>query len=85
MPKGWIGDRMRIRIAAIAGLAGFALLGGCQTMQPAAAPSPGVTVTMDQPAEWQRVASAQDQEKIGRLAAAWTEALEDARKGGFTR
>jgi hypothetical protein len=60
----------------------LALLSGCQAMQPPAQ-RVGVSVTLEEEPEWQRVATQQDEERIGRLAAAWAEALADARRAGF--
>jgi hypothetical protein len=61
-----------------------ALLGGCQ---PAATDKPRPTVALEVPdkSSWRGVASAEDISRIDRLPAAWSEALADARKAGFSR
>lgn len=74
---------MKGLIAATAWLMTLVLLGGCQTMEPAAKRA-GVSVAIEDTSEWQQAALPQDEEKIGRLAAAWDEALADARKAGFS-
>lgn len=60
------------------------MLGGCQALQPTA-PKAGVTVAVEVPQEWQRVATPQDQDKLARAAAAWAVALADARRAGFSK
>ena len=59
-------------------------LAGCQTpLSPQA--KAGATVELEKQPEWLGVASDEDAEKIGRLSAAWSEALADARRAGFSR
>ena len=58
------------------------LLAGCQ---PPAKDRPRVSVTVEEEPAWQKVASAEDVAKLERAAAAWTQALEEARRGGFSR
>ena len=68
--------------AAIAAL----MLGGCQKAETA---RPRATVTLEQdPAqasEWRRIASAEDIGRLERIDAAWKEALDEARRAGFSR
>ena len=52
-------------------------------MQPAARRA-GASVAIEDRAEWQQAATPEDGEKIGRIAAAWSEALADARRAGFS-
>jgi hypothetical protein len=62
----------------------LALLAACQPLQPPG-PRPSVTVGPEETREeWQGVATAEDQDRIARLASAWSQALQDARKGGFS-
>ena len=74
---------MHKRITAKAWLLTLALLGGCETVQPAARRA-GASVAIEEKAEWQQAATPEDGEKIGRVAAAWKEALADAREAGFS-
>jgi hypothetical protein len=59
-------------------------LAGCQTPVRQAA-RVGVSVQVEQPAEWVRAAAPEDVQKIERLPMAWSEALAEARRGGFSR
>ncbi len=60
------------------------LLAACQPLQPPG-PRPSVTVGPEETLEeWQKVATAEDQDRIARIASAWSQALQDARKGGFS-
>jgi hypothetical protein len=59
-------------------------LSACQTAK-LAAERPEVSVTMEEDPAWRKVATTDDVGRIERLASAWSEALADARKGGFTR
>jgi hypothetical protein len=62
----------------------LALLAACQPAEkPRPAPAANVTITVEEEPEWQKVASAEDQDKIARLDTAWAEALAAARKAGF--
>jgi hypothetical protein len=61
---------------------GLALLAGCQPLQPPH-PASDVIVEVAEEAGWQKVATAEDQDRIARLDSAWAEALQDARKAGF--
>jgi hypothetical protein len=70
-------------VGRIAALAGLALLAACQPLERPASPV-AVTVAVDEEAEWEKVATDEDQGKIARLGAAWAEALADARKAGFS-
>jgi hypothetical protein len=71
------------RVIAKAWLMTLVLLGGCQTMQPAARRA-GASVAIETKSAWQEAATPQDDDKIGRVAAAWSEALADARQAGFS-
>ncbi len=62
----------------------MSLLAACQAAGTGGA-RPSATVTLDEEPAWLKVASRDDADRIERLAAAWTEALADARKGGFSR
>ena len=56
----------------------LALAGGCDTLR---RPKPATTITVEEPRpgdQWKRVASADDQERIGRLGLAWQAALSEA-------
>jgi hypothetical protein len=65
-------------------LATLVFAAGCQSMQPPP-PKTGVVVSVEESPEWQRVATTEDQDKIARLPSAWTAALDEARRAGFTR
>lgn len=54
-------------------------IAGCQTT---GAPGPA-QVAVEEPSGWRATASAADIDRLGRIAAAWTEALADARRAGF--
>jgi hypothetical protein len=75
--------RRRAAPAALASLLGL-LLGGCQTMGPAAS-TPAVTVEAPASATWETILSAEDRDRLARLDAAWEQGLAAARRGGFTR
>ena len=75
---------MRSAFIATGIVAAAALLGGCQSVETPRSKA-GVSVSVDEPQEWQRVATTADQDKIGRVAAAWSDALADARKAGFSK
>ena len=66
--------------AAILGL----LVAGCQTPQ-TPAKAPGVQISLEEAPGWQKVATPEDVARLERAATAWSEALADARRGGFTR
>lgn len=70
-------------LGRITGLTGLALLAACQPLE-RPAPPVAVSVAVEEKAGWERVATDQDQGKISRLDAAWTEALADARRAGFS-
>jgi hypothetical protein len=59
-----------------------ALLAACQPLEPVR-PASNVSVAVDEEADWQKVATAEDEDRIRRLDAAWAEAVQDARKAGF--
>jgi hypothetical protein len=61
-----------------------AALGACQPLQRPVTKA-GVTVAVEEPQEWQRQATPQDQDKIARSPAAWADALADARRAGFSK
>lgn len=69
--------------AALAALAA-SLIAGCQTAPTGQRPSVTVAET-GQEAGWRRIASAADAGRLDRLGAAWSEALAEARRGGFAR
>jgi hypothetical protein len=70
--------------AASAALAATALLlAACQT--PRAAPRATVSLDLEEAPAWQKVASPEDVAKLDAAPSAWTQALEDARRGGFSR
>ena len=71
-------------LGRIAAYTALALLGGCQTLA-RPAPPPAVSVAVEEGPAWQKVATAEDQDKIARLSAAWSEALAEARKAGFSQ
>ena len=58
------------------------LLSGCQTPVKDRA---GVSLTLEEGPAWQKVASPDDTTRLERAAAAWEQALADARKAGFSR
>lgn len=60
------------------------LLAGCQTPQ-AGQKGPRPSVTVEETPEWQRVATEEDSTRISRIGVAWSEALADARRAGFSR
>ena len=68
----------------VAALTGLALLAGCRPLERPASPPVAVSVAVEEEAAWARVATDEDQGKIARLAGAWTEALADARRAGFS-
>ncbi len=69
--------------SAAAALLGSALmLAGCQ---PPGGARPAAQVTLEEAAAWQKVASTDDVARLERAPAAWTEALAEARKAGFSR
>jgi hypothetical protein len=59
-------------------------LSACQTPK-RPAERPDVSVTMEEDPAWRKIATTDDVGRIERLPSAWSEALADARKGGFTR
>jgi hypothetical protein len=69
-----------IRAAALTALL---LAGGC--IKPAEKPTPGPVVEIVPEPEWRTVASEGDLQRIERTSAAWAEALDEARRAGFTR
>ena len=72
------------RIAAL-GIGMLALLAACQPLRPPGGPRPSITVGPEETREeWQGVATADDQDRIARIDSAWSQALQDARKGGFS-
>ncbi|HEV2746904.1 MAG TPA: DUF4893 domain-containing protein [Allosphingosinicella sp.] len=62
---------------------GLLALAGCAPVTPPPTPA-AVAVAEPEPAQWQRIASAEDQDRIARLDSAWTAALGEARSRGFT-
>jgi hypothetical protein len=74
----------RALLGRIFGCAVLALLGACQPLA-RKTPPVSVSVAVEEEAEWQKVATRQDQEKIARVGAAWAEALAEARKAGFSQ
>lgn len=62
----------------------LALLSGCQTPAGSKARA-GVAVTVEEQPAWLEIATREDAARIERLPAAWSEALADARKAGFSR
>jgi hypothetical protein len=59
-------------------------LSACQTPK-RPAERPDVSVTMEEDPAWRKIATTDDVGRIERLPSAWSEALADARNGGFTR
>jgi len=70
-------------VGRISTLLFLTLLAACQPVD-APRPAAAVTVALEEEAEWQKVATDQDQDKISRVSAAWVEALADARNAGFS-
>ena len=60
------------------------LLAGCQAAPPGERPSVTVAQT-GQETGWRRIAAAEDAGRLDRMAAAWSEALAQARRDGFAR
>jgi hypothetical protein len=70
------------RLAIVAALVGLPLLAGCSTkpkLPPGVTPSVTVGPALKSDA-WKQVATGADEDRIGRLGLAWSEALADARK-----
>jgi hypothetical protein len=59
-------------------------LAACQP-QPPRVGKPAAEATLEEDPAWQKVATPEDVGKLERAAAAWAEALAEARKAGFTR
>lgn len=57
------------------------LAAGCQTPASRGA----ADLAAEAPAGWRAAASAEDVDRLGRIGAAWSEALADARRAGFSR
>ena len=62
----------------------LALLSGCQTPI-GSKDRAGVAVTVEEPPAWLEIATPEDAARIERLSAAWSEALAEARRAGFSR
>ena len=77
---------MRVGLSRTTGvaIAATVLLAGCVTPK---TPDKPVMVSVEVPEqlEWQKVASAEDESRIDRVADAWKEALAEARSKGFGR
>ncbi len=75
---------MRLRIVLSCAL--IACGSACQTPPVGgAAGGAGASVTLEEPEAWREVASVESQAAIDGLAARWSEALDEARRGGFRR
>lgn len=59
-------------------------LGGCKTPPPAPDVARPVVLVEEEPG-WQQAAAEEDVDRVSRLSQAWSEALADARRAGFTR
>lgn len=62
----------------------LALIAGCQTAGTSERRA-GASVVLEEQPEWQGVATGEDVVRIERLPAAWSEALAEARRAGFSR
>lgn len=72
------------RLACI--VAAALLAAGCAQLRGKAPAPTGAAVIVEEPARseaWKNVATAEDEDRLARLAIAWHEALDDARKAGF--
>lgn len=74
-------NRFSILVAALAGLT---LLPACQS-DTLREKRLGATVSLEEEPEWQKIATSEDRARLERLDAAWSEALAEARKRGFSR
>ena len=63
-----------------------ALAGGCSRTRQEEPRAPGATVTVEEQTKadaWMAVATAEDEDRLGRIGLAWQEALDDARRDDF--